>query len=368
MKHLARNPCIFLTSTFIFGAVLVGLIVRWTVMVRNPGPAFVAVGQEQRTTPNGLSPTHDPARPSGQQGSRRGSRAMRFVGSTVMDCKFFSVHVDQEDPDADDNPRIRISQRETVPFNFAQAAIPTAPGTVPGEYESSLVATLSFWPRFFRARHGNEIYIAGYPLIEPSEENIDGLDTSRLVIEKFVVVPATGAPYTERTKSDKPIGEPDALSELSAHIVGGMYIMPQHRANATLKRTLLGVFPVQCLEGFNVDPGGRYLVVADAENARLLQYALSDLRQAPTVIAHSAEFSCLSQVESISRNRWLQDGFKRLTIECNQGMVLLADSENDGVFEFRQMISHEDYETAGYWATSIIQEDYVFYTPTGLFP
>ena len=209
----------------------------------------------------------------------RPPRALMIEGTTAIDCEYFAVYVHPLELDDAGNPRIKIEQVEKVPSNFAQAAYPAAPGTTPGEYSSALVATLSFLPRFYEARDGCEIYIGGYPIVDPSEEYPDELnwDESRLVIERFIVIPADGAPYAKRSKSEKAIGEPDSLSTLSAHIAGGTYRMPSQRSASTVKRTILGFFAVECRSGFVVDPGGRFIVVADDANGRLLQYPLANL-------------------------------------------------------------------------------------------
>lgn len=259
---------------------------------------------------------------------------------------------------------VRLSFKETVPDNSAEASVPIAPGTAPGIHTAMLDSQASFFPSAFASRGGNDFFVSGPPLV--SDPQADGFGAGT-VLERWSITAPLGGPYTIRTPSTVPIGTPAPLSSLSAQIPGGTYIPAEQRSPARLRKAMLGYFPFSA-KSIEVDPEGRFVLLLSPAEAKLYRLDLVNYTGTPVVILDGAAQPNLDHAASIYACRF-HDQLKRYVISCSNGQkIVLRDSENDGVFEAVEVLTDIAYAASPlYGDSSGIAESYHNYGIVGLF-
>ena len=262
---------------------------------------------------------------------------------------------------------VQIVFTEEVPENFAEASVPSAPTTTPGRHQAVFQTEVAFMPQRYASRGANDLFLAGPPWTsETADPDSDGLGTGT-VVERWTITAPLGAPYTIRTSSTAPIGTPAPLSTLSAQIPGGVYIPAEQRGPARVRKSMLGYFAFS-IDGIDVDPEGRFLLMVSAAEAKLYRLDLAAYDGNPVVILDVTVQPALAFADGMSFSRF-QDGLKKCVINCSNGhQLVLHDDENDGLFESWELLTDAQYFSHPLYGNySGMAENYRTYDVIGLF-
>jgi hypothetical protein len=267
----------------------------------------------------------------------------------------------------DSGHAVRLEFTEEIPANFAEASVPSAPSTTPGEHEAVFNTDVSFLPLRYASRGANDLFVAGRPWVagESSETPESDLG-SGTVVERWTITAPIGAPYTVRTGSTAPIGTAAPLSTLSAHIAGGVYIPAEERGPVRVRKVMLGYFAFS-IDGMDVDPEGRFLLMVSASEGRLYRLDLVAADGIPVVILDATTRPELALANGVLIRRF-QDGLKKCVVSFSTGALVLDDDQNDGLFETTEVLTDAQYDAHPMYGNySGMQELYTTYSVSGIF-
>lgn len=253
---------------------------------------------------------------------------------------------------------VEFQSVEVVPSNFANSSLDFAPEVAPGTYKSERMEGVTFGIEWLCSRTTTELYLAGFPVLNPEAIGPVLLDDSVTIIEKWTFQPAAGAPFTDRTPDPTPIGSPVPLSVPSTGIEGGTYQIPSLRRPSQLTRRELVRLPM-AVYAIEVDPESRYLVILAPDDGGLYQLDLATFTGTPYLAVSSATYPEIAQAQSLRKARF-QDGAKCYVLGYVGGAVLVRDVDNDGILETVEVISDDDWDQL-YSDDSQWQENYENY-------
>ena len=354
MRALVRSSWARLAFVISFSSALAAGL-AWTALHRGPAAKLEA----------GVSA------PSAS--NQRGASALgEAMGTTIsgsfllVSCKHFQVSAER----LSQGGIVRLTFTENVPPNFAEASVPSAPGTTAGVHKATFDSEVSFFPKSFSSRGGNDLFLAGPPVVSDATDVAGGGVGlgSGTVLERWTITAPIGAPYTIRPASTVPIGTQAPLSSLSAQIPGGMYVPAEQRSAPRLRKTMLGYFGFS-VSSIEADPEGRYVLLLSPAESKVYRLDLVNYNGNPVVILDGTAQPCLAFAHDVYACRF-QDQLKRYVIGCSNGQnVVLRDSDNNGLFESAEILSDSAfYASPLYGNYDGITESYHNYTVVGLFP
>lgn len=207
-------------------------------------------------------------------------------------------------------------------------------------HQWSLSNPTSFGIERVVGRNGNEFLVCGR--------------TRRgdLVIELWALPATEGGWYSSNPNPGTGLGVQTALTQTTDVVSGSGWVAPEQRSaqSPARKREVYLGDAISRIGGIAVDPEGRFAILVDQDNKSVYRLLL-DGSGTLTPLADVATFSFLGDLESLSVEI-LQDGLQGRVYAIGtrtfrgEGGVILADPNNDGLFDPPFWLSHGDVDTA----------------------
>ncbi len=246
--------------------------------------------------------------------------------------------------------------RQSLSFTRGESAVlfrwgekSTNPNDPVDWHDSEVVESATFAITAVTSRSGgNAVYVAGVTQ--------NGTD----VIELWNFPTRSGGFGIRQTSGPVlSLGTPMPPYTAEQYLQGGSFAVPSSTHNSARRTPFYSGTSMGHIRDMAVDPEGRFLVILAYPTGSIYRLDLSSTTSVPTLLYAASTIPHLANAKTVAVLHHASQGRKYILTEqvgcvipLNQQYTLLADSNNDGVFESWSTITAAQWDAAGYGTDS----------------